>query len=147
MSPHEVHMRRAIKVARRNPKAPFGALLVDTTTDEVIVEGVNQSQQNPLLHGEIDAINKYAQLGVGNWTKLRLYSTAEPCCMCQAAILWAEIPEVVFGTSVLKLVSLGWHQFNLRATDVIDSAPFAKCKIIGDLLAEECDRLFETAKT
>ncbi len=146
MLPHEIHMRRAIEVARRNPKAPFAALLVDTTTDELVVEGVNQSQRNPTLHGEIDAINRYAALAQGQWAKLRLYTTAEPCCMCQAAILWAGIPEVIFGTSVTTLKSLGWHQFNLHATDVVDHAPFANCNIVGGILAEECDQLFKKAR-
>ncbi len=95
------------------------------------------------MHGEMDAIVRYADLGANRWGNLRLYTTAEPCCMCQAAIIWAGIPEVVYGTSVEKLVELGWNQFDLRATTVIDSASFAKCKIVGGILAEECDRLFK----
>jgi tRNA(Arg) A34 adenosine deaminase TadA len=66
--------------------------------------------------------------------------------MCQAAILWAGIPEVVYGTSVEKLVELGWNQFDLRATTVIASAPFAQCKITGGILAEECDQLFKQGR-
>ena len=66
--------------------------------------------------------------------------------MCQSAIIWAGIPEVVFGTSIAKLVELGWNQFTLNAIDVAESASFARCKIIGGVLTDECDRLFEMAR-
>lgn len=147
MPDHEHHMRRAIHVARGNTRAPFGTILVDIATDEVIVEGLNRSGVNPILHGEIDAINRYAEQGTNRWSSLRIYTTAEPCCMCQAAIIWAGIPEVVFGTSIDRLVELGWNQFGLKASDVAATASFASCKILGGVLAEECDRLFETART
>lgn len=146
MPDHEYHMRRAIQVARGNARAPFGTVLVDIETNEVIVEGVNRSDINPILHGEIEAINRYAELGANSWSSLRVYTTAEPCCMCQSAILWAGIPEVVFGTSIDTLVELGWKQFGLTAIDVTEAAPFASCKILGGVLAEACDRLFETAR-
>ena len=139
-------MRRAIRVARGNARAPFGTLLVDIETNEVVVEGLNRSGVNPILHGEIEAINRYAELGTNRWSSLRVYTTAEPCCMCQSAIIWAGIPEVVFGTSIDKLVELGWKQFSLKAIDVAETASFARCRILGGVLAEECDRLFETAR-
>ena len=101
---HEQYMRRAIEIARRNPEAPFGALLVDRQTGEVMAEGLNRWQENPAWHGEIDAINRCAAENPRvSWAGLCLYTTAEPCCMCQGAILWAGIPELVFGTSIRTL--------------------------------------------
>ncbi len=146
MVDHQSHMRRAIEVARKNRFAPFGAILVDVEGNRTVMEGLNRSAENPILHGEIDAINRYAGSGLNRWGHLRLYTTAEPCCMCQSAIIWAGIPEVVFGTSIAKLVELGWNQFRLSATEVAASAAFARCKIIGGVLADECDRLFEMAR-
>ena len=139
-------MRRAIQLAQRNRRAPFAALLVDIATDNVLAEGINRAAENPVLHGEIDAINNYAASGDGRWTSLRLYTTAEPCCMCQAAIIWAGIPEVVFGTSIKTLVELGWNQFDMTAEGVAATGSFMPCKIIGGVLAPECDRLFATAR-
>jgi tRNA(Arg) A34 adenosine deaminase TadA len=66
--------------------------------------------------------------------------------MCQAAIIWAGIPEVVFGTSIATLKELGWEQFHLRAIDVEKRAAFAECQIVGGVLAEQCDQLFKEAK-
>lgn len=139
---HEEYMRRAIKLALSNPLAPFGALLVDREQEHVVAKGLNQVKRNPLLHGEIDAINQYAERGEKRWSHLRLYTTAEPCCMCQAAVIWAGIPEVIYGTSIATLAELGWKQFDLTSRDVSRKAPFARCSIVGGILALECDRLF-----
>ena len=65
--------------------------------------------------------------------------------MCQSAILWAGIPFVAFGTSIKTLTSLGWNQFRMTAADIVAAAPFARCEILGGVLAPECDKLFESA--
>ncbi len=143
----EHYMRRAIEVASHNVRAPFGTILVDIEDQTTVAEGLNQTAKNPIVHGEIDAINRYANKSSNRWSRLRLYTTAEPRCMCQSAIIWADIPEVVFGTSIEKLVEFGWNQFNRQAIDVTESALFARCHVVGGVLADECDRLFEAATT
>ncbi len=143
MKSHDHYMNLAIELARNNLQAPFGTLLVDMELDDVVANGLNQSQSNPLLHGETDAINNYAALNLNRWSSLRLYTTAEPCCMCMAAIIWSKIPEVVFGTSIASLKEFGWRQFDLDAQQVLESASFANCEIIGGVLADRCDELFQ----
>lgn len=143
---HEEYMRRAIEIARGNPEAPFGALLVDRQTGQVVSEGMNRWQANPTWHGEIDAINRcVAENARIVWAGLRLYTTAEPCCMCQGAILWAGIPEVVFGTSIPTLKRLGWRQIEIPAEEVARRTPFAPCTLIGGILERDCDALFQAA--
>ena len=146
MCHHEKFMQQAIAVARGNPAAPFGTVLVDRSTNSVVTEGLNRTTESPIVHGELDAIIRYASYAQPGWQDLRLYTTAEPCCMCQAAIMWAGIPEVVFGTSITTLKKLGWDQFDLRAIDVEKSAAFAECQIVEGILAEQCDQLFKQAK-
>lgn len=144
---HERYMRRAIKMARQNPNAPFGTLLVDAPTGQIVAEGVNRWRENPMWHGEIDAINRCAAENPDiTWSRLRLYTTAEPCCMCQGAILWAGIPEVVFGTSIRTLARLGWKQIDISAEEVARRTPFAACSLLGGVLEAECDALFQTAR-
>ena len=53
---HEHHMRRAIEIAHGNPDDPFGCVIADRETGEVLAEGLNAAEKNPILHGEIDAI-------------------------------------------------------------------------------------------
>jgi tRNA(adenine34) deaminase len=47
MLDHERHMRRAIEVARRNPDAPFGAVIMDDGSGELLAEGLNAGEKNP----------------------------------------------------------------------------------------------------
>ena len=143
MRKHEAFMRRAIELARRVPDLPFGAVLVLHDTGEVVAEGWNRSAESPTWHGEIDAINRCVQArpDIG-WGQTTLYTTAEPCPMCMAAILWAGIPRVVFGTSIRQLQRLGWHQIDITSEEVARRTPFRSCTILGGVLAAECDALF-----
>src|SRR6056297_3775167 len=98
MTSHEEHMRQAVRVAGMNAAYPFGTVLVDRETNQIVAEGVNRGQENPTWHGEIDAINRFAAAeSEQSWSQLSLYTTAEPCPMCQSAILWAGISRVYYG--------------------------------------------------
>ena len=46
MPEHEYFMQQAIEVARQNPAAPFGTVLVDSESDLVVAVGVNQSRHD-----------------------------------------------------------------------------------------------------
>jgi tRNA(Arg) A34 adenosine deaminase TadA len=48
---HEGFMRLALAQAGRNPKRPFGAVIVERATGSVLVEAVNAVEVSPLLHG------------------------------------------------------------------------------------------------
>jgi len=140
---HEQYMRHAIEAAASNPSAPFGAVIVDRERKEIVARGFNKSSQNPVWHGEIDAINRCAADHPGiEWKRLTLYTTAEPCPMCQSAIIWAGMPLVVYGTSIPFLKQLGWGQIDIRAEQVSKAAAFHSTKVIGEVLEDECNALF-----
>ena len=65
--------------------------------------------------------------------------------MCQAAILWSGIETVVYGTSIRFLQSQGWRQIDILADEVVRRGPFWQCTLIGGVLEEECNALFEAA--
>jgi tRNA(Arg) A34 adenosine deaminase TadA len=143
----EQYMRRAIHLASNNPKAPFAAVLVDQQR-KVIAEGWNRSVHNPTWHGEMDAINKCAASNPKiDWTKLTLYTTAEPCAMCQGAVAWSGISRVAFGSSIPFLKSLDWWAIDIRAEELSRLAAFHQCTVVGGVLEEECNKLFRTALT
>lgn len=144
---HESFMRLAIEVAGANPAQPFGAVLVHRQTGRVVARGVNRTSQNPTWHGEIDVINQHAVHAGPPWRELDLYTTAEPCPMCQAAILWAGIARVVYGTSIAGLKALGWNQIDIDCREVTRRTPFIDCEIVGGVLEAECDRLFRDARS
>ncbi|HEU4837030.1 MAG TPA: nucleoside deaminase [Pyrinomonadaceae bacterium] len=141
----ETYMRRAIRLAGNNRKYPFAAVLVDGEK-KVVGEGWNRSAHNPTWHGEMDAINKCAATDPKiDWTKLTLYTTAEPCAMCQGAVAWAGIGRVVFGSSIPFLKSLDWWAIDIRAEEVSRLAAFRKCTVVGGVLEDECNKLFRAA--
>ena len=143
----EQYMRRAIRLAGNVPKYPFGALLVDQQ-NRVVAEGWNRSVHNPTWHGEMDAINKCAASHPQiDWTKLTLYTTAEPCAMCQGAVAWSGISRVVFGSSIPFLKSLNWWAIDIRAEELSRLSTFRQCTVVGGVLEEECNKLFRTALT
>ena len=105
---HGRYMRRAVEIARGDPDAPFGCVIVYGETGEVVAVGLNDAQRNPVLHGETAAIINLAEAHPdANWTRMTLYTTAEPCPMCAGAILWSGISRLVFGTSMETLKRLG----------------------------------------
>ena len=144
----ERYMRMAIQLAGNVPKYPFGALLVDQKKALVIAEGWNRSTLNPTWHGEMDAINKCAASDPKiDWSKLTLYTTAEPCAMCQGAVAWSGISRVVFGSSIPFLKTLNWWAIDIRADEVARRSQFRTCTVVGGVLEEECNKLFRAALT
>jgi hypothetical protein len=72
------------------PKCRFCNDDVHPSIGQIVAEGWNKSSANPTWHGEIDAINRLAESPVKlESSQLVLYTTAEPCPMCQGAILWS----------------------------------------------------------
>jgi len=144
----EKYITRAIRLAANVPKYPFGALLVDQQKGVVVAEGWNRSVHNPTWHGAMDAINKCAASRPGiDWTKLTLYTTAEPCAMCQGAVAWTGISRVVFGSSIPFLKTLNWWAIDIRAEELSRLSSFRKCTVVGGVLEDECNKLFRTALT
>ena len=140
---HERHMRRAIALAGNNPQFPFGTVLVRRDDGAVAAEGFNRSGRSPILHGEIDGLNNLFAAGRGaEAAGLALYTTAEPCPMCMAAILWSGVRLVVYGTSIRTLQASGWRQIDILSDEVVRRAPGWECEVIGGVLAAECDALF-----
>ena len=143
----EKYMKLAIRLASNNPKYPFAAVLVDQK-GVVVAEGWNRSVHNPTWHGEMDAINKCAASHPKiDWTTLTLYTTAEPCAMCQGAVAWTGISRVIFGSSIPFLKTLNWWAIDIRAEELARLSAFRKCSVVGGILEDECNKLFRTALT
>ncbi|HHW4685945.1 nucleoside deaminase [Legionella pneumophila] len=141
-------MAVAIEVAATNPMAPYGAIIV-YDDKEILLKSVNSAHNNPVMHGELSVIQTLFNNGFnGDVSKLSLYSTAEPCPMCAAAIYWAMIPKVVYGSSIVFLHELFGRQIQVRAEEVLSKTPdFYSCDLIGGVREEECNKLFFRAKS
>lgn len=135
-------MAQLLEVYQKGPGSPFIAALYDENQDAILAVARNNSHLSKTRHGEMEAIAAGVELGIRNWGELTLISTAEPCCMCQGAMMWTGIKRVVFGTSIETLSRLGWRQIQLSAQAVVQATPFAECEIVGGVLELDCDRLF-----
>ena len=108
------YMKMAINEAKKGIRnghgGPFGAVIVKN--DEVIAKGHNQVVKNndPTCHGEIMAIHKACKkLGTFDLSGCEIYTTGEPCPMCMAAILWANIEKIYYGCNILDTEEIGFR--------------------------------------
>ena len=143
MIDHHQWMRLAIARARQMPASPFAAAVIDWSSGEPLAICGNRTSENPLWHAEILVIRETSETNPDvDWQQCALYTTAEPCPMCQSAILWAGLQAVIYGTSIPFLQSHGWWQIPIRAAEVIARSPGRSCKLIGGILEDECNALF-----
>lgn len=103
----EEGMALAIALANENVRqgtgGPFGAVVVDLNSGELISLGVNlvTSTGLSIAHAEMVAIS-LAQHRVGQWNlsqagNMSLVTTCEPCAMCFGAVPWSGVRSLVCG--------------------------------------------------
>jgi tRNA(Arg) A34 adenosine deaminase TadA len=112
-SPNPAFLRRAVELATQNVVAgtggPFAALIV--RDGEVIAEAANSvtTTNDPTAHGEINAIRKAcAALGTFSLAGCEIYSSCEPCPMCLAAIYWARLGAIYYGSDQQDAAKAGF---------------------------------------
>ena len=138
-------MRMAVKEAEKGIDhghgGPFGAVIVK---DGVVVgKGHNQVVKNndPTCHGEMMAIHKACKkLGTFDLRGCEIYTTGEPCPMCLAAILWANIDKVYYGCNIYDTEKIGFRDsaFYEFQNDVEKKKEF-----ITELDRNACLKLYE----
>ena len=76
---------------------PIGSVLVRQGI--ILGRGHNRRMQqgNPILHGEMDALQNAGRLPAHIYRECTLYTTLSPCPMCTGAILLYNIPKVFIG--------------------------------------------------
>ena len=97
---HSSFMNEAIKEAKiglNEGGIPIGSVIV--YKDQIIGRGHNQRVQNgnPLLHGEMDALQNAGRLDSSIYRESTIYSTLSPCIMCSGTIVHYKIPILVVG--------------------------------------------------
>ena len=137
------YMRMAINEARKGIKAghggPFGAVIVKDGV--VLGKGHNQVLKNndPTCHGEVMAIHKACKkLGTYDLSGCELYTTGDPCPMCMAAILWANIEKVYYGCNIFDTEQIGFRD----AVFYKMQEPEERAKLVKELDRKECLKLY-----
>jgi tRNA(Arg) A34 adenosine deaminase TadA len=108
------HLRHANQVARASMAQghhPFGAILVDSDGQTVLLEQGNVDTVN---HAEAVLARAAAQrFDAARLWSCTLVTTVEPCAMCAGTQYWAHIGRLVYGLSEARLLQLtGNHAEN-----------------------------------
>ena len=76
---------------------PIGSVLVRQGI--ILGRGHNRRMQqgNPILHGEMDALQNAGRLPAHIYRECTLYTTLSPCPMCTGTTILHKIPRVVIG--------------------------------------------------
>ncbi len=131
----ENYMREALKEALRaqeKNEVPVGAVIV--CGNRIIARAYNLTQTltDPTAHAEMQAITMATNyLGGKYLSSCTLYVTVEPCPMCAAALNWAQIGRVVYGTPDPKR---GYSLFS-------PSLLHPKTELSGGVLEAQCSEL------
>lgn len=138
-------MRIAIEEAHRGAKrgegGPFGACVVKK--GKLIARGHNTvlGKDDSTNHAEINAIRAACRkLKTYMLKGTTIYSTTEPCPMCFAAIHWARISRLVYGTRVKDVNKLGFNELSISVPRLkkLGKSPV---RLKGGFMQKECEGL------
>jgi len=135
-------MRRALAEARRNLRradgGPFGACVL--RGDRIVAAARNTvlARRDPTCHAEVNAIRLAARrLGTHDLSGCMICTTTEPCPMCFAAIHWAGIDAIVFGTRIADAARLGFRELTV-SNRTLRRLGGGAVRIVGGVLLAEC---------
>ena len=107
-------MEEAIREARlgihNGHGGPFGSVIVKAGS--IVGRGHNMVVLNTdsTAHGEVSAIrDAEARLGTFDLSGCEIYTTGEPCPMCLAACLWANLDRVHYGCTIDDNADIGFR--------------------------------------
>ncbi len=104
---------------------------------------MNNIHKHPTLRAEIVAIrnctNRHQHV---DWSHVTLYTTAEPCALCQSAIAQSNISRVVYGTSNQYLQQNHWPVIHVHTHQINRETSHYHGDIRGGVLAEKTNSLF-----
>jgi tRNA(Arg) A34 adenosine deaminase TadA len=138
-------MRRALDEALENLPAmdggPFGACLVRGGEVLAVAHNTVLKDLDPTCHAETTAIRlAVRRLRTYDLSGCEIYSTTEPCPMCFAAIHWARLGRVIYGTAIGEVAQLGFNELTIgsRQMQALGRSPVV---IYSGFLVDECRQL------
>lgn len=115
-------MQWVIDLARANMAeksgGPFAAAIFDAQQNALVAAGVNLvlAANCSLLHAEVTAI-MLAQHRLGTWDLggesmpfCELVTIAEPCTMCQGAVLWSGVRRLIYAARDEDVRAIGFDE-------------------------------------
>lgn len=148
----EGRMELAIALSRENVTrsggGPFGALVCDLDSGDIIAAGVNLVTDHNLscAHAEIVAIS-LAQQAVGDWNlgsagNVEIATSCEPCAMCYGAVPWSGIKRIVCGARKEDAEAAGFDEGD-KPDDWREALAKRGVEVICDVLRDEAAAVFD----
>jgi tRNA(Arg) A34 adenosine deaminase TadA len=122
---------------------PFGAAIVDTESGELFYRARNavMRENDPSSHAELRTVRLASKkLHNPSLKGYTLYSTCEPCAMCMANALWADLDRVVYGATI-EDANRHCNQIQIPANEIAKRSDM-KCVVEGEVLRDLCYTLF-----
>jgi tRNA(Arg) A34 adenosine deaminase TadA len=122
---------------------PFGALIVNTASGELLMRAVNavRRENDPSSHAELRTVRKATRkLKKASLAGYTMYTTCEPCPMCMANALWAGLDRVVYGATI-EDANRHCRQIHVPARELAQRSDMA-CVVDGPVLRDDCYKLF-----
>ena len=138
-------MRLAIAEARESRQdgnKGYGAVVVLGREILGKAHDTAATDHDPSRHAEVNAIRQAVQAcGDGNLSGVILFSTCEPCPMCSALAVWANLTTIVYGVSIEETAKMGKSRIRVSAQEIVERSP-VMIEVIGEVLKEECRALY-----
>ena len=142
-------MKLAIDKARdtmmKDYGGPFGAVIVRDDKIISVASNTTLKDKDPTAHAEINAIRDACKkLNTYDLNDCILYVTGYPCPMCISAIIWANIKEVYYGTTLKDAAEIGFRDDFIY--NFIRNGNTGELLNISRLDRDECLKLLEEYK-
>ena len=138
----QLGIKEAKKTMNNNIGGPFGAVIVKDNKIIAIASNTVLSSKDPTAHAEINAIRKASKkLKTYDLSECTLYATGYPCPMCLSAIMWANIKQVYYGTTLNDAQKIGFRDDYIY--NYIRNNNKGKELNISNINREECIKLFD----
>ncbi|RPI83957.1 MAG: nucleoside deaminase [Chloroflexi bacterium] len=138
-------MRIAIaeaRISRMEGNKGYGAVIVYGQQILSKTYDTATTENDPSLHAEVKAIREAVQVtGDANLSGAVLFSTCEPCPMCSALAVWANVTSVVYGASIEETAKLGKARIMISSQTMVEKSP-VMIEVIGNVLGQECTNLY-----
>ncbi|KAK9760373.1 hypothetical protein K7432_015680 [Basidiobolus ranarum] len=75
-----------------------------------------------------------------------MYTTGEPCAMCQGAIMFSHLGRMVYASSIATITKYGRGQIQIPSWEITHRSPkehFVDTEIVPDVLREQTDEWFK----
>ena len=103
-------IEEAVNGVNQGEGGPFGAVILKDGELIAVAHNTVIKTNDPTAHAEINAIREAGKkLSTHDLKDCILYATGYPCPMCLSAIIWANIKEVYYGTTLKDAEEIGFR--------------------------------------